>query len=61
MAASLSNTVIPTTGLVAATYAGSYYNWALYYATPSTPGTSYLWVISSNGTGTLVSGAIVVS
>ena len=37
-----SNTVIPTTALYAATYAGSYYNWAGYPGTPVTPGTSYL-------------------
>ena len=60
-AASGSNTVIPATGLVASSYAGSYYNWAIYFPTPAVAGTYYLWAISSNGTGTLVSGVIIVS
>jgi len=55
VALSTSGTILPSTGWEAATI---YYNnelWAVYYATPATPGNYYVWVQTSAGASTVVS------
>ena len=59
---SASNTVVPTTGLNAATafsYGGSTY-WGSYPESPATAGTYYVWAVTPDGSA-LVSGPITVT
>jgi hypothetical protein len=56
-----SNSVIPTTGLLAVSYFGATFNWAGCHNVPATPGTYYFWAGATDGSGALVSAAITVT
>jgi len=62
---SASNTVMPTTGLIAASPDGQTNGWAQYFNAPATAGTFYLWMLAQGAggatTGALVTTAITVS
>ena len=61
---SASNTVVPSTGLIAGAGDGQPNGWAQYFNAPATAGTFYLWMLaqgSGGTTGALVTPAIVVS
>jgi Fibronectin type III domain len=62
---SVSQTTLPTTGLIAATTDGQTNGWGQWFNTPDTAGTFYLWMLAQGAggvtTGALVTSAIVVS
>jgi hypothetical protein len=61
---STSNSVVPTSGLIAAGSDGQNNGWGQYFNAPATAGTYYLWSIAQGAGGTigaLVSGAIAVT
>ncbi len=49
VALSTSNTVVPSSGWEAATLIQSNSLWAVYYTTPTTAGTYYVWVETATG------------
>jgi len=55
VALSTSNTVVPTSGWQAASIIYSNSMWAIYYNTPATAGTYYVWVQTTVGTDSAVS------
>jgi hypothetical protein len=55
VALSTSNTVVPTTGWEAAVVINSNSLWAVYYSTPTTAGTYYVWVETASGGSPTVS------
>jgi len=55
VALSTSNTVVPTSGWQAASIIYSNSLWAIYYTTPATAGTYYVWVQTTAGTDSAVS------
>jgi hypothetical protein len=57
---SSSNTIIPTTSLIAALLDGQTNGWGQYFAAPATAGTFYLWMLAQ-GTGGATTGALVTS
>jgi hypothetical protein len=61
---STSNTVVPTTGLIAAGSDGQTNGWGQFFSAPAAPGTYYLWLLaqgSGGTTGALVTSAITVT
>jgi hypothetical protein len=62
---SASQTIVPTTGLIAATADGQTNGYGQWFNTPATAGTFYLWMLAQGAggvtTGALVTSAIVVS
>jgi len=61
---SASNTVTPTSGLIAAGADGQTGGWGQWFSAPVTPGTYYLWMLPQGAGGTigaLVTSAITVS
>jgi hypothetical protein len=62
---STSQTVLPTTGLIAANSDGQTNGWGQWFNTPATAGTFNLWMLAQGAggvtTGALVTSAIVVS
>lgn len=57
---SASNTIVPTTGLIAASPDGQTDGWAQYFNAPATAGTYYLWMLAQ-GSGGVTTGALVTS
>jgi hypothetical protein len=57
---SASNSVLPTTGLIAASSDGQTNGWAQYFNAPATAGTFYLWMLAQ-GAGGVTAGALVTS
>lgn len=62
---SISNTVVPSSGLIAAGADGQSNGWGQWFNTPATTGTYYLWLLAQNASGgtigALVTPAITVS
>jgi titin len=61
---SASNTVMPTSGLVAAAADGQSNGWGQWFNAPATAGTYYLWMLAQNASttiGALVTSAITVT
>jgi hypothetical protein len=61
---SASNTLMPTSGLIAAASDGQTNGWGQWFNAPATAGTYYLWSLAQSAGGTsgaLVSGAITVT
>lgn len=62
---SVSNTVVPTSGLVSAGGDGQTNGWGQYFNAPATAGTYYLWLLAQASvgvtSGALVTGPIAVS
>ena len=62
---STSNTVVPSSGLIAAGADGQSNGWGQFFDAPATPGTYYLWLLAQDAgsatIGALVSSAITVS
>jgi hypothetical protein len=56
---SSSATVVPTTGLIAATADGQTHGYGQYFSAPTTAGTYYLWLLAQGAGGTI--GALVTS
>jgi hypothetical protein len=56
---SASASVVPTTGLNAATGDGQTNGWGQYFSAPATAGTYYLWLFAQGASGTI--GALVTS
>ena len=62
---SVSNSVVPSTGLIAAGGNGQTNGWGAFFSAPASAGTYYLWILaqSTGGvtSGGLVTGAITVT
>ena len=62
---SVSNTQVPSSGLIAAGADGQSNGWGQWFNTPASAGTYYLWMLAQGAggitTGALVSGAITVT
>jgi hypothetical protein len=57
---SASNTIVPTSGLIAAAADGQTNGWGQWFSAPATAGTYYLWMLAQ-GTGPVTIGALVTS
>ena len=57
---SLDNSVVPTSGLIAAGPNGQANGWGQWFDAPATPGTYYLWLLAL-GTGGVTTGALATS
>ncbi len=57
---SVSNSTVPTSGLIAAAADGQTHGWGQWFNAPATAGTFYLWMLAQ-GAGSATIGALVTS